>query len=174
MMPMDEARARELLEVGPGASLEEIHQARQRLKRLYGDPQGLFLAPAMEEFSEAARIRVMAEVEAAFQLLCRSCEGDHPPVLRAAPALEVIPQDGAGLRAAREAQGITLAFLAQETHVREDFLAALEDERFALLPPVPVSVRGFLGAYLTALGLPVEAIVPAYMARYETWRAGRR
>lgn len=171
---MDEARARTLLEVGPGASLEEIHQAHQRFRRLYGDPQGLFLAPGMEEFSEVAQARVMAEVEEAHQFLCRSYEGAHPPVLRAAPALEVMPQDGAGMRAAREAQGITLAFLAQETHVREDFLEALEDERFASLPPVPVSVRGFLGAYLTALGLPVEAITPAYMARYEAWRAGRR
>ena len=30
-----------------------------------------------------------------------------------------------------------------------------------------------VAAYLTALGLPSESIAPAYMARYEAWRAGR-
>lgn len=174
MKPMEEARARALLEVRPEATLEEIHQAHQRFRRLYGDPQAFFLAPGMEEFSEEALARVMAEAEEAHHVLCRSYEGAHPPVRRSAPALEVMPQDGAGLQAAREAQGITLAFLAQETCVREDFLAALEAEDYPRLPPVPVSVRGFLGAYLTALGLPVEAIAPGYMARYEGWRARRR
>ena len=87
--------------------------------------------------------------------------------------LEVLPRTGVGLRKGREQMGLALAFLAQETCVREDFLAALEADDFVRLPPVPVSVRGFLGAYLTALGLPAESIAPAYMARYEAWRAGR-
>lgn len=174
MSPMDEARARTLLEVRAEASLEEIHQAHQRFRRLYGDPQALFLAPGMEEFSEEALARVMAEVEEAFHLLCRLQEGLRAAVLRVVPAPESLPEDGPGLRKARESVGLTLAFLAQETCVREDFLDALETEDFLRLPPVPVSVRGFLGAYLTALGLPTETITLAYMARYEAWRMGRR
>jgi len=173
MTGMEEARARALLEVGPGASLEEVHQAHQRLRRLLGDPQGLFLAPGMDEFSEEATARVLAEVEEAFQVLCRVHQGASPPAPRPTPVLEVLPRTGVELRKVREQMGLTLAFLAQETCVREDFLAALEADDFERLPPVPVSVRGFLGAYLTALGLPSESIAPAYMARYEAWRAGR-
>lgn len=165
---MDEARCREVLEVPGDASLEDIQHAYHRLKRLYGDAQGAVLAPAMDEFSEEARARVLAELDRAFETLCRTYEAAHPPVHVVPPPVDPahLPTDGPALRRVREASGATLEYLAAETHVRLDYLQALEEEHFEALPPVPVSVRGFLSAYLTELGLPVEPIAAAYMKRF--------
>jgi hypothetical protein len=35
-------------------------------------------------------------------------------------------------------------------------------------------VRGFLTAYVTELGLPAEALVAAYMQRFQQWQGQRR
>lgn len=173
MEPLDEARCRKILELPPNPSLEEIHQAYQRLKRIYGDERATFLAPSMDEFSDAVRDTILVELETAHGELCRCFEATHPQVhLVPLPNLDEasLPVDGPGLRKIREASGATLEFLTAETHVRSELLQALEDERFEDLPHAAVNVRGFLTAYVTQLGLPVDAIVAGYMQRYQHWQ----
>ncbi len=177
MEPLEGSRCREILEVSEAATLEEIHQAYQRLKRLYEDERASFLAPSMDEFSPEAREAILAELTAAHNGLCQQHEAAHPQihVLPPPPLDEAhLPTDGPSLRRIREATGATLEYLASETHVREDFLKALEEERFADLPHAAVNVRGFLAAYVTELGLPTETIVAGYMQRYQAWQSGRR
>jgi len=177
MDPLEEGRCREILEVSDEATLEEIHQAYHRLKRLYEDEHAAFLVPSMDEFSLEARETVLADLGAAHRRLCQQHEAAHPQIhVLPPPALDEahLPTDGPSLRKIREATGATLEYLASETHVREDFLKALEEERFADLPHAAVNVRGFLAAYVTELGLPTEAIVAGYMQRYQAWQSGRR
>ena len=81
--------------------------------------------------------------------------------------------DGSALRRTREAAGATLDFIAAQTHVRVEYLSALEEERFWDLPPAAVNVRGFLSAYATEIGLPAEEVVPLYMQRFLQWQARR-
>ncbi|MDR6787857.1 cytoskeletal protein RodZ [Sphingomonas sp. BE138] len=79
-------------------------------------------------------------------------EGEHPaqaatPVGAAQPATV-----GGRLRAAREAQGLSVAEVAARTRVTQRFLEALEDDRLDLLPS-PTYASGFARAYARAVGL---------------------
>lgn len=176
MEPLDEARCRRILEVPAEASLEDIGHAYHLLKRIYASGQAPFTAPSMDEFSEEARCRALEEIEAAYRELCRFHEEAHHQA-HAAPARRVdasAPLDGPALRRAREAAGLSLAAVAAETHVKAEFLSALEEERFGDLPLAAVNVRGFLVAYLTEIGLPEDPVVSAYMRRYQLWQERRR
>lgn len=79
-------------------------------------------------------------------------------------------QDGVGatLQAERVRLGIELAELAQHLKIRRVHLAAIEDERFDLLPVGGYAVS-FVRAYAEALGLDPEELV----RRYRTTMAGR-
>ncbi|MGJ3626299.1 helix-turn-helix domain-containing protein [Sphingomonas sp. MMS24-JH45] len=59
---------------------------------------------------------------------------------------------GARLRAAREAQGMSMADLAQRTRVTQRFLEAIEDDRLDLLPSSTYA-SGFARAMARAVGL---------------------
>lgn len=65
---------------------------------------------------------------------------------------------GQQLREAREARGLSIDDVAQGTRIRPAYVRALEEERFADLPP-PVYVRGFLRNYATFLGLDAEELI---------------
>lgn len=60
------------------------------------------------------------------------------------------------LREARRDRAMTLAEVESDTRINRDYLDALEQERFELLP-APVYARGFLRAYARHLGLDEEA-----------------
>lgn len=60
------------------------------------------------------------------------------------------------LRAAREAQRLTLVEVAERTHIRIAHLAALESGDFGALPP-RVYVEGMVRAYSAFLGLDPDA-----------------
>jgi hypothetical protein len=175
MEPLDEARSRRTLEVGPDATLDEITRSYHLLKRIYAKDLAVFTAPAMDEFAVDARREVLEEIEAAYALLCgkaqaqpaplpaRTGEPDRPP---AAPRTV--------LGRAREAAGMTLDQVAAETHVRPEYLAALEQEDFQGLPLAPVNVRGYLTAFVQAVRVPEEDVVTGYMARFVRWHSQRR
>lgn len=77
---------------------------------------------------------------------------------------------GATLRAARTARGISLAELQAHTKISARHLAAFEEERFDLLPPLPFA-RGFLRTVAAELGLdpgPLVARLNAAMAEPQT------
>ena len=72
---------------------------------------------------------------------------------------------GATLRAAREAQGISLAKAETATRIRQKYLAALEENRSGDLPE-PVFVKGFLRNYALFLGLDSEQILEQYRSEH--------
>ena len=72
---------------------------------------------------------------------------------------------GSSLREARIRQGVELAQIEADTHIRTRYLKALEDERFDLVPG-DAYARGFLRTYADYLGLDVELFVDEYKARF--------
>jgi cytoskeletal protein RodZ len=72
---------------------------------------------------------------------------------------------GSTLREARTGLGLELAEVERRTRIQGRFLAALEEERFDLLPG-EVYARGFLRSYAEALGLDGQLFLDEYKARF--------
>jgi cytoskeleton protein RodZ len=68
---------------------------------------------------------------------------------------------GPALRKARQARGVSVAEASRDTKIRQEFIEALEDERFDRLLG-DVYVRGALRSYSTYLGLPADRVVLRY------------
>jgi cytoskeletal protein RodZ len=64
---------------------------------------------------------------------------------------------GSQLRAAREAQGLTLDQAFKATRIKQSFLEAIEANQFQSLPG-PVQARGFVRSYANFLGLDGEQL----------------
>ena len=64
---------------------------------------------------------------------------------------------GSQLRAAREAQGLTIAQVFKATRIKSVYLEALEANRISALPG-PVQARGFVRSYANYLGLDGETL----------------
>jgi cytoskeleton protein RodZ len=79
----------------------------------------------------------------------------------AAPAPEMPLSLGDRLRSGRRARALSLEQAAQALHLEESLLAALEEERFAVVG-APVFVRGHLRNYARLLGLDEDAVLAAY------------
>lgn len=73
---------------------------------------------------------------------------------------------GETLRAARQQQRLTLSDAAEETKIRETYLAALEEEEFAALGG-DVYVRGFLRNYAKYLQLDPDPLVEVFRREYQ-------
>jgi len=65
------------------------------------------------------------------------------------------------LRKTREDKGLSLAQVEEATKIRSDYLQALEEEDFDLLP-APVYVKGFLRNYALYLGLDPQEVLSLY------------
>jgi cytoskeleton protein RodZ len=72
-----------------------------------------------------------------------------------------MPTLGEVLRERRQEHRWTLEDVAQRTRIRRDYLQALEDERFDLLP-ADIQARGFLRNYALVLGLDVQEVLTLY------------
>jgi cytoskeletal protein RodZ len=72
---------------------------------------------------------------------------------------------GSVLREARERQRLELGEVEQETRIRERYLAALEEERFELLP-ARAYAKGFLRVYADFLGLDGRLFVDEFNSRF--------
>jgi len=173
MATEEERRARRILEVSATAGPEEIHRAYQLMMRIHGRSGAAFAAPGMDEFSAEARQAILEQIEAAHDLL-GALGAEAGPAPAAAPA-EPEPEPAAAttLRRARDAAGFTLDQVAAETNVRREYLSALEEERFEHLRLATVNVRGYLAAYVHAIGLDEDQVVPAYMMKYREWQSQR-
>ncbi len=62
------------------------------------------------------------------------------------------------LREVRQSRALSLGEVERDTRINRDYLQALEQERYELLP-APVYTRGFVRAYARHLGLDAEAVV---------------
>jgi flagellar biosynthesis protein FlhG len=76
---------------------------------------------------------------------------------------------GASIRRIREAKRISLEDLSDYTRISRAYLGALEEEDYNRLP-AGVYVRGFLQQVAKRLKLPVDRLVPLYVARMKTAR----
>lgn len=72
---------------------------------------------------------------------------------------------GARLRSTREAQGISLARLAEKTRVQPRILAAIELNDLGSIPPKPFG-RGFVRAYADEVGLDPDRTVHDYFGQF--------
>jgi cytoskeleton protein RodZ len=72
---------------------------------------------------------------------------------------------GSSLRAARERQQLKLTDVEQATRIRTKYLAALEDERFDVLPGAAYA-KGFLRTYADFLGLDGPRFVDEFNERF--------
>jgi cytoskeletal protein RodZ len=70
---------------------------------------------------------------------------------------------GPSLRKVRSARGLTLDEAARDTHIRREFLEAIEDDEFERLLG-DVHVRGCLRTYASYLRLSPDKVVEAYSA----------
>ncbi|MGB9428925.1 MAG: RodZ domain-containing protein [Gammaproteobacteria bacterium] len=68
---------------------------------------------------------------------------------------------GAGLRSAREARKLSVHKAAQDMHVSDDIIAALERDDYRTLG-APIFVRGHLRNYARMLGLSEDEVLAAY------------
>jgi cytoskeleton protein RodZ len=59
---------------------------------------------------------------------------------------------GKYLKAERELRNLSLEEIAKSTKIKEDFLKAIEEDRYEFLPPA-IYVKGFLIIYARHLGL---------------------
>ena len=67
------------------------------------------------------------------------------------------------LRAAREAQGLTVYQIAEITKIKTDHVRALDEGNFATFA-APVYIRGFVRTYATVLKLDVPSLMAALEA----------
>jgi cytoskeleton protein RodZ len=72
---------------------------------------------------------------------------------------------GSSLRAARMRQELELSQAERDTRIRAKYLAALEDERFDVLPG-PAYTKGFLRTYADYLGLDAQRFVDEYNTHF--------
>lgn len=83
---------------------------------------------------------------------------------RIAPEALGRPQNlGDLLRSARESRGLSLADVAELTHVRQEYLRALEESRYADLPE-DVYARNFVRLFAQAVGVDTERALSAYQS----------
>ena len=74
------------------------------------------------------------------------------------PLLDTGGSLGGALRTAREARGLSVHKVAQDMHVSDDVIQALEHDDFAHLG-APIFVRGHLRNYARLLGLPEAEVL---------------
>jgi hypothetical protein len=72
---------------------------------------------------------------------------------------------GSSLRTAREHRQLDLPAVERATRIRTRYLAALEDERFDVLP-APAYAKGFLRTYADFLGLDGQRFVDEFNERF--------
>src|SRR5690348_14069241 len=80
-----------------------------------------------------------------------------------------MPGPGDMLHLAREGLGLPLDEVARQTHIRPEYLEAIEQNNFAVLPG-DVYTRGFLRNYSNALGLDPNVVIAAYEGRNDAPR----
>ena len=70
---------------------------------------------------------------------------------------------GQRLKKAREYRNLTFEKVEEATHIRSQFLQALEADDFSAMPS-PVQARGFLRNYAQYLGLDLDQIIEELQA----------
>ena len=80
---------------------------------------------------------------------------------------------GKYLKTERELRNLSIQEAAKSTKVREQFLEAIEEERYELLPP-GLYLKGFLAAYARYLGLDPNDVIQRYQKYLEDLRISKQ
>jgi flagellar biosynthesis protein FlhG len=186
MKPFSEQSHYEILELSPEATSEQVERAYRVARATYATDS----LATYSVYDESEQRALQERIELAYSVLSDperriaydATLGASPRVelalsfadedekgLENAPeirgfeeAVDDGPWGGARLRRWRIARGIELDRIASATKVSVSYLRSLEEERFEALPAT-VYVRGFLTAYVRAVGLEAERVVPQYM-----------
>lgn len=189
MKPLEALDHYEVLEVGIGATPEQIEKAYRMLQVTYA-PDSL----AVYSLLDSADVAAMNErLETAFQVLSDEEErksydeslrdAEEPENLELASGTlgagetealgagdeEPLDFDGTGLRRARELRSISLEQIASMTKINSTYLRWIEDNSYEELPAL-VYVRGFVTSYARAIGLDPERVAASYMSHLEQAR----
>ncbi|PWU23314.1 hypothetical protein C5B42_03460 [Candidatus Cerribacteria bacterium 'Amazon FNV 2010 28 9'] len=73
---------------------------------------------------------------------------------------------GETLQRMREKKGISIEALSKQTHIRPDYLRAIEANEFPLLPS-PAAAQGFIGTYATIVGLEKQTALALLRRDFE-------
>jgi curved DNA-binding protein CbpA len=192
MSDKNRERDLEVLELGPHASLIEVKNAYLRLKRLYTGDSAL-LSPIAQDLSEDKRLRILLEIEEAYQRLLASfydeahrpqggggpATGGRPPAAFGASrqektsSAEELTFSGPVLKRVRESLGLPLHLIFHTTKIRVEQLEAIEEENFAKLPD-EAYLKVHLMAYAGHLSLNAKKVVQDYLKRYADWKKVHR
>ena len=177
----------ELLALDRGASDEEIRRAYRKTREVYSS-ESLCLAGL---FTDEETSALVARIEEARDVLLdpsrrRPYDLSITPPEEArmyAPAEELTEADltvmsvalpeitpeteftGALLKAVREARGIELRDVVARTRISLQYLQAIEEEDYGVLPPL-VYARGFVAEVARTLKLDVEQVTRTWLRRY--------
>lgn len=195
--PLAQLTHYEVLEIDPGASEEEIRRAYKRVRDNYAFDsmviRGLFSPERLEQLQQrieiAHGILLDAEARRRYDMelfpdgIRHSAPTPTPPATQrpqeAAPPRSTVPEPeitaeteftGQLLQRVREARGIPLVDIAQQTKIGVAHLRALESERWDQLPAL-VYLRGFVSAYARHLRLDAKRVSDSYLLRYQQVRA---
>ena len=188
----------ELLEVGRGASTEEIQKAYRREKEIFSsnsvatysllEPEELERINALidEAYLGLADERLRSEYNRKLDGLGgRAFSGEPPgtPDIRETSPVREKPTDipfpdgfrftGSSLKGIRESMGIDLKQISQKTKINRENLEWLEEESFENLPAL-VYVRGFIMEYAKALNLDPHRVVDSYLKSLHQWQQERK
>ncbi len=163
----------DVLELSFEASEEEIRRGHRRLRQAFADESiagaGAWSSgersAALLKLDEALKVLTNPALREAYDLSVSPPSrrislapraSVQPEALVAAQALvdALSPEtiDGPTLRQVREARGLSLQEIAEQTRIRSLFLTAIEEESVAALP-ARVYVAGFVRQYLSRLGI---------------------
>ncbi len=188
----------ELLEVGRGASAEEIRKAYRREKEIFSSNS--VATYSLLEPEEVERINAL--MDEAYRVLTdeklrseyngkldglggRAFSGETPgiPAIRETSPVREEPADipfpnefrftGSSLKGIRESMGIDLKQISQKTKINRENLEWIEEESFENLPAL-VYVRGFIMEYAKALNLDPHRVVDSYLKSLHQWQKERK
>lgn len=173
----------ETLEISPDATILEIRNAYNRLKKLYST-DSVVISPIADEFSKKERKEILQQVEEAFRKLMESLKGPHSlsPSFTgdlaydddiSAEKTEEESYSGSTLKKIREKMGIQLFEVSLDTKIRIELLESIENEKFDLLPQ-EVYLKGHLTNYAGYLSLKPDKVTQDYIARYRAWKERKK
>jgi len=188
----------ELLEVGRGASTEEIRMAYRREKEIFSSTSiAIYSLLEPEELKrinatidEAYRVltdeRLRSEYDRKLNGLGEKGFSGEPLETSAIREVHPVQEEpggiafpngfrftGASLKGIRESMGIDLKVISKKTKINRQHLEWLEEERFENLPAL-VYIRGFIMEYARVLNLDPYRVVDSYLRSFYQWQNKRK
>lgn len=156
----------DVLELKPGASLEEIHKAYLSLREVYASGSIAFL-PIEEEAGDSFVKNTQDKVEEAYKWLVEHmerAEGRGEERVGTDESETVPPDriDGKALERLRLERGLSRSDVEFSTKISRKYIEAIEAQNLKVLPE-ELYIRGYLKSYARFLNLDPERVANEYM-----------